>query len=193
MGQQVMIPIFEGAYLRGSDIGSSYPVNMRIETQPTGVDDFYLATEHGLLSAGTLEAPASGACYWGGFVYVIAGSTFYKIDSLGNKTVLATGVQGSGLARFDYSFDRLAFCGSSHAVPCGISGARESDHARGKALRSTRYIGFEQATSTREIPRVFEEHSLRASSDCHAAPVSWNQENFSLLACSSTQRWKMGV
>ena len=110
MGQQVMIPIFEGAYLRGSDIGSSYPVNMRIETQPTGVDDFYLATEHGLLSAGTLEAPASGACYWGGFVYVIAGSTFYKIDSLGNKTVLATGVQGSGLARFDYSFDRLAFC-----------------------------------------------------------------------------------
>ena len=109
MNKGMAIPIIEGVYIKGNDYRSFLPENVMIVGQNTGIANYYLRPAEGIVLSGVGPGVCAGAIKWNGDVYALMGATLVNITPSGSYSTVASGIHGAGLAKFDYSFDRLAF------------------------------------------------------------------------------------
>lgn len=105
------IPIAKGIYTTsGYDFRESYPVNMTVVVQNTGVDEAYLRTAEGIEFHFQLPFyPDRGGINWRGDHYRVVGANLIKYGPGASYTLIGGLLGGtSSQVTMDYSFDRLA-------------------------------------------------------------------------------------
>lgn len=107
----MQIPIMNGIYAdRVPDFRTSYPHNLMPIPKDIGIAEGYLKPHPGLTQF-NVNSPATGTgrggVNWNGVLYRVIGTSFCKIDSGGNVTVMGTVAPG-GQCKFDNSFELLA-------------------------------------------------------------------------------------
>ena len=110
MNKTISIPIVEGIYGSSNDYRSMYPQNMRVVPQDTGASTFYLKTCEGIETLGSTPGICSGGINWNGTPHALLGDSLCTISENGECRTLVSGITPDLHSRFDYSFDRLAFC-----------------------------------------------------------------------------------
>lgn len=104
----MQIPVLNGVYTSTeSDFRTSYPRNLIPVPKQQGISSGYLRPADGIVLHGAGPGTDRGGINWNGVCYRVMGTKLVIVNSNGSITTLGD-VGSGGLARLDYSFDRLA-------------------------------------------------------------------------------------
>jgi hypothetical protein len=105
---KMQIPIISGMYVDGAgDFRASYPVNYIPVIEKQGISNGFSRPSDGIVLFGSVSTGFDrGGINWNGICYRVIGTTLYRVNSDGT-TISMGAISGTGLVRFDYSFDRL--------------------------------------------------------------------------------------
>ena len=104
----MQIPILNGIYTDGaSDFRTSYPRNLIPVPKEQGISKGYLRPADGIALHGVGPGIGQGGFNWNGVCYRVMGGWLTRVYADGTFAKLAH-VGGTGQAKFDNSFDRLA-------------------------------------------------------------------------------------
>lgn len=105
----MQIPILNGIYTQGSEIRTSYPVNLVPVAQDSGISKGYLRPADGIVSNGTGPGIDRGGINWRGVCYRVMGTKLVTVAQDGTVTTLGdVGGTVDQAVSFNYGFDRLA-------------------------------------------------------------------------------------
>jgi hypothetical protein len=104
----MQIPVLSGIVTDSdAEFRNAYPVNLIPVPKETGISNGFLRPADGILTGGDGPGIDRGAINWNGVCYRVMGRFLCSVDANNVPTPIGE-VPAGGIARMDYSFDRLA-------------------------------------------------------------------------------------